>query len=355
MEETSTIEHGREVLIDFVRGLTIINMYIVHFQDSLPVLFGGLIDFPDLAVESFIFLAGFMVGRHYLVKFENNSFQVTKSLWSRAFKILIIHYIMIVTIGIPFYAYFRLDGYQQLYNFVASSTLFLNQIPILHILPTFIPLFLLSPLVLVFLERQWDVWLLVASVVLFLIGNAYPNPIGHGDTAIFPVSLWQTYFVVGCCIGKTYHKFDRIDVRKFFLYALAIFIVCAFVKFGGYFQWMNHLKATLNLYPKKFPLNIYGLVYGMAFLALFYASALYIWEKVKHYRLFGEIIPLFGRNSLAAFVIHAYFVYIVAAMQESAIHRFAILGVAIASFYFTYTILSYIGSMTKTDSQENVS
>lgn len=342
MEETATIDHGREVFVDFVRGLTIINMYIVHFRDSLPALWGRLIDFADLAVESFIFLAGFMVGRHYLIKFQRNRKQTTKRLWSRAFEILIIHFIMIATISIPFYAYFRLDGYHQLYNFAASSMLLLNQIPILHILPTFITLFLLAPLVLLCLEKHWDTWLLIASAIVFLVGNVHPNPIGLGDTAIFPVILWQVYFVLGCYVGKHYLKIAHINVRRFFFYAFAFYILCAFLKFGGYFQWMHDIKSTLNLYPKKFPLNIYGLVYGMGFLSLCYASALLVWDSVKRYRIFGVIIPVFGRNSLAAFVIHAYFIYIAATMQELAIHRFAVLFFVAASFYVTYQILTCI-------------
>jgi hypothetical protein len=342
LEELPAIVHKRDAFIDFVRGLTIINMFIVHFRDSLPASLGSLIDLSDLAMESFVFLAGFMIGRHYLAKFKNDRNQVTKRLWSRAFEILMIHYMMIVTISMPFYSYFRLDNRQQLWDFTISSVFFLNQVPILHILPTFIPLFLLAPLILFCLDRNWDNWLLAASIMVFLIGNVRPDLIRFGDKVIFPVMLWQIYFVLGCYIGKFYLHLQRFPVRKFFFCALLACFLCAFIKFGGYFQWMRDIKTTLNLYPKKFPLNIYGLIYGVVLLSLFYSSALCIWEHVKRYRLFGKIISLFGRNSLAAFVIHAYFVFIVVTMQELAIHRFAVLSLVAASFYVTYRILTRI-------------
>jgi len=148
--------------------------------------------------------------------------------------------------------------------------------------------------------------------------------------------------VLGCYTGKLHHHIHSLNIRKFFLCALSAFAVCAFVKYGGYFNWVHDAKAALNLYPKKFPLNVYGLIYGVSFLCLFYASSLAIWESVKRNRLSGEIIPLFGRNSLVAFVIHAYFIYIIVIMQELALNKFAVLGLAVASFYLTYKIVSYI-------------
>ena len=153
-------------------------------------------------MEGFLFLAGFTIGWHYLPKFRQNKWAAASVLWGRAGKIVLIHYLMILTISLPFWSYFYLQTVDQVIDFGLSSFLFLNQIPILHILPTFVPLFVLSPALLYLLSRNWDWWLPAGSLALFGIFVSDPNALSYGENRIFPVILWQVYFVFGCFLGK---------------------------------------------------------------------------------------------------------------------------------------------------------
>ena len=113
------------------------------------------------------------------------------------------------------------------------------------------------------------------------------------------------------------------------------------MKYGGYFHWIHNIKAVFDVYPKRFPLNFYGLIYGLSFLWLFYAAAMRFWKSMRRFRLFG-LITLMGRNSLAAFVIHAYFLYLILIIQEWEIGRFAVFIMVVVSVYLTYKITFYI-------------
>lgn len=341
LEERNTVL-GRDAFIDFLRGLTIINMVLVHFRGVLPELGDKIIDFTDLAMESFVFLAGFMIRKHYLEIFEQDKNKAIRKLYMRALKILALQYIMIATISIPFYAYFRLNGYQELLKFSVCSALLLNQIPILHILPTFIPLLLAAPIILFCLAKKLDNWLLGTSILVFLVGSAQPDHAILGNEVIFPVVLWQIYFVMGCYLGKFYNRLNGGNVTRFLIYALLAYMFCVFLKFGGYIHWMHNVKMNWNIYPKKFPLNVYGVFYGTSFLFLFYSVSLVLWRKVRNYSFFGHVIPVFGRNSLLTFIIHVYFAYLVSVLQIWAVNSIVLSGVVISNFYITYRLASYV-------------
>ena len=83
-----------------------------------------------------------------------------------------------------------------------------NQIGLLHILPTFIPLFAISPAVLFALARGWDGGLLLVSMALFCVGHFHPHLLDLGQPTIFPFILFQLYFVMGCVLGKLTRQRD---------------------------------------------------------------------------------------------------------------------------------------------------
>lgn len=343
------MNNQRDLIIDFFKGVIIIDMIMVHFSSKFPEILEAIINFADLAIEGFVFLAGFVVGRHYLEKFNKNKNEVTKRLFQRAVKLILIQYIMIITISLPFYSIFKLNNGYEIFNFILSSFLFLNQIPIIHILPTFIPLLLMSPLILLILVNNLDYLLILFSFMLFLLGCYDPYIFNFGDKTIFPVVLWQIYFVVGIYFGRLSGSVNNINHNKLLVYAAIIYSFAFLMKYGGYLNEIHIIKERFNIYPKKFPLNIYGLIYGASFLFLFYTVTIRLWGILKRYYFFYEIIPLLGRNSLVTFVIHAYFVYLIESFNKLELNIYVIYVLIITSFYFTYKIIKQINERNRTD------
>ena len=296
------MENNRNQIIDFFRGIAIIDMIIVHFSNYLPLQISKIISYTDIAVEGFILLTGFMVGYHYYPKYTQDKGIVIKRLLNRTLQILIIHYIFIFTINLPFYyiLYNEIRNAEPLFTFLIKSMFFLNQIGIIHILPTFIPLFLISPILLFAFSRNYSYLVFFASICLFAIGNKYPYILDFGDKTIFPFILWQIYFTAGCYLGikaQIYKKISPEHINKY-LYASIIFLLTAML--------IKHAKIISPTLTSKFPLNVLGVLYGASILFIIYTFTLKYWHRLKTIKLCDYYIPLIGRYSLLTFVIHVY-------------------------------------------------
>jgi hypothetical protein len=296
--------------LDVFRGIVIVDMVVVHFADFQSIA-GFLVQAVDFAVEGFLFLAGFMIGWHYLPSFLRDNWAVTRALWSRAGKIVLIHYFMILTISLPFWSLFYLQSADQMLDFGVRSFLFLNQIPILHILPTFVPLFLLSPALLYLLSRSLD-WLLpFGSLALFGLFVSHPNAVSIGENRIFPVILWQVYFVFGCFFGKRIWEGRLVVSNRILLLSCMLFGFCFILKYGSYFSIIRGWKETYDLYPKKFPLNWLGLFYGSTLLAFVFAIFRVVSNRMEIGNPVFAWFSVIGRQSLLVFVLHAYVIFAV--------------------------------------------
>lgn len=280
----------------------ILDMILVHFNGYFPVFVGKVIGYTDIAMEGFVMLAGFMVGHHYYPRYLQDRKRITVRLFYRAFQILLIQYILIFTINLPLYyiLYEKIRQTESLPLFLVKSMLFLNQIGLMHILPTFIPLFLISPAILYLIGKNLTPLLVVCSISLFVLGNKYPYALDLGDKTIFPFILWQIYFVAGCILGENANVKGTIlpnNINKYFYLSIPILFAANF---------MMHAKIFPIPIIAKFPLNALGLLYGSSFLFAIYTFTLKYWQVVREIRLFSYYIPLFGRHSLLAFVLHVY-------------------------------------------------
>jgi hypothetical protein len=344
----------RSQILDIFRGIVIVDMIIMHFSNIFPKPLGVFIEAFDFAIEGFILLAGFMIGRHYLQKYHVDKWCVSKRLFLRAIKIIAIQYLLILTVSLPFYAYFYYANFNEVINFATSSFLFLNQVPIIHILPTFIPLFLLSPLILSMLANNKDHWLLVISFGIFLLGMHNPYSFSISEKTIFPILLWQIYFIVGCIIGKRYNKNLCVNNKKFLLVATILLCSCLLMKYGGYFSVIQIIKTDYNIYPKKFPLNLYGLLYGASLLIFSYAFTIYLWVRLENKNRAIRFLSLLGRYSLTVFFVHTYLVYLIRALTIIGVNEFFVYGGIIMSFYVIYTIVVILNHLNEANSIPSV-
>ena len=326
----------RNKTIDLFRGLIISDMIIMHFVGNFPRPIVTAIELFDFAIEGFILLAGFMIGGHYLPKFRKDKLGVSKRLAMRAIKIAAIQYLLILTVSLPFYAFTQFTAIDKFIAFATTSFLFLNQIPIIHILPTFIPLLAASPLILLLLASNHDWWLVATSVGLFLLGLQNPYVFTIGQKTIFPVVLWQVYFVAGCIIGKKSAGGARVDSDRLLLCASLLFCASLFMKYGGYFDVVSSIKAKYDIYPKKFPLNLYGLAYGASLLLFVYVVSLNLWERLTRGRQVLIALQLLGRHSLAVFVGHVYMVYGIRALVTAGANVLVVCGATALSLVAIY-------------------
>ena len=299
------IKTQRDTLIDFLRGLAILDMILVHFAKFFPNIINKIIIYNDIAIDGFILLSGFMIGKHYLPQFLSNKTLITNKLLVRCFKIILIQYILIVTISYPHYLVVNNDfNIQASSIFLIKSFVFYNQIGIMHILPTFIPLFLLGTVLLFFLSKDLDWLMLLLSLLFFVIGQINPYIFNYGDKTIFPIILWQIYFVLGCYLGKISYIKGRIipqNVNLWFYMACIGLLIILTVKHGPVLSaWLKNFRYEHSIRILRFPLNFYGLIYGSTLMFFVYTLSVKYWSLIKQNQLI-LLISLFGRHSLFAF------------------------------------------------------
>lgn len=307
----------RNDFIDFMRGVFIINMMIVHYGNYLSIFQGKIvskiISYTDCAIEGFIFLAGLSIGRYYYKQFLIKPKKIIKRLLTRVEYIIIIQYIMIVTISIPFILILgkKITGSDTFINYIIKSFLFINQIGLLHILPTFIPLFLLAIPILFLFEKKLDVIVLFSSLIFLAVGNDNPYIFNIGDKTIFPVILWQIYFVAGTFAGKElahrqYHYETKTVVAHLGI-SLCVFGMMSLLHFGHHFiPFIETVKSNHMIVFSKFPLNIFGLLYRSSLLYIIFSGCFAMWHYIEKSPFSQKTVVLLGKYSLFTFVIHVY-------------------------------------------------
>jgi hypothetical protein len=286
--------------IDFLRGIAILEMVVTHFAPYFPPLVEKVVSYTETAMSLFVLMAGFVVGWGYR-KFAADPAAQTRTVWKRALRVLVIQYILVVTVGVPLFL-LGVPGvadHQSLADFLARSALFLNQIGLLHILPTFVPLFLVAPAILFALSRGWDVPLLLVSGALFMLGHFHPYLLDLGEPTVFPFLLFQLYFVIGCLLGKLTRVRGALPPRqpRRWLIVSGVALVAAMVlAHGGFLP--PHIIST-------HPLNLFGLAYHATIIATLWLTCLSFWPRIRGNWL-CPYVSRFGRHALLAFVIHVY-------------------------------------------------
>jgi peptidoglycan/LPS O-acetylase OafA/YrhL len=287
-------------LIDFLRGVAILEMLAAHYEAYFPRAVGKLVDYTETAMPLFVLLAGFMVGWGYR-RFAADRGRQTWVVWKRALRLIVVQYIIIATVGIPLFLLGMpgVGGNESLLVFTARSMTFLNQIGLLHILPTFIPLFAVSPAILLALTKGWDVPLLLASLGVFAIGHFHPYLLDLGDPTIFPFILVQLFFVTGCLLGKratTTGAPPPSRPRAWLAGSLLVSLTMVLVVAGKVIP------------PRMFslhPLNLFGLMYQAPIMASVWLLPMVFWGGLQRSWAF-PYIARFGRHALLAFVLHLY-------------------------------------------------
>lgn len=324
------------------RGIVLADMILMHFSGSFPKSISFALQAVDFAIEGFIFLAGFMLGKHYFPRFQLEAREISKRLLFRAVKIGLVQYVLIISVSLPFFTYYHQWNPNEAGSFLIASLLFLNQVPILHILPTFIPFFLAGPLILWLMSKNKDILLVVMSVSLFAYGRWNTGAVGTGEKTIFPIALWQIYFVAGCLVGKWTLNTTEINRRTLLAAASLAFAASVVAKYGGYFDVIRDVKVQFDIYPKKFPLNSYGLAYGSSLLAFAFAWSVKLLGPTGPTSNLFSALSLLGRYSLFVFFLHVYAVYFVSLLSHIGASGGIIFAAIVGSMAMLYGVVRYV-------------
>ena len=257
-------------------------------------------------------LSGYMLGYKYIYcgGFQSG---FASEIISRLRSIVMAQYLLVFTASLPVFLFTEIhDNYlSSTIVFLFKSVFFLNQISLLHILPMFIPLFIISiPVISLLAKNKWFV-VGMLSVTLFIIGNFYPYLMNVGEKSIFPIILWQVYFVAGIILGGKGLLSINIMRKRILMVGcicLAIFLLLCIGRVG-HKLFPSALLVSSFASVSKFPLNFMGLLYHSSLLILIYCFMYIIWINVAIIRSnASNLILIFGRHSLLAFIIHVYFI-----------------------------------------------
>ena len=286
--------------IDVLRGVTIIEMLSAHFAAYFPNGIALAITYTETAMALFVLLSGFMVGWR-INAFDIRPLGVSRDLWMRAAKIFVVQLVLVLTAGVAVYAFdlYGAANGKSFARFLGESLLLYNQVGLIHILPTFLPLFVIAPIILLTIAARHNLLLFAASAAVFALGHFHPYALNYGAPAIFPFVMFQLYFVVGGIAGSRARRFGMIESHP-----AGRYLIAALIALSATMAWV-HMKFVPAGTVSTHPLNFFGLVYHTPLIAVVVFGVLRFEPNFRGWPGAG-VIARFGRNALLAFVLHVY-------------------------------------------------
>jgi hypothetical protein len=230
--------------IDFWRGLALLMIFIDHvpenvFQHVTQQNFG----FSD-AAELFVFLSGVSVALAYGMRFfDGETVGAIRALLRRAFTLYwvqILISLLIVGIFVGAAALWHEDDLLEDADTVVSSPLqttaailaLLHQLENANILPLYIVLLLVTPLLLA-LARRDDRLMLAASAGIYLAARAFSLNLSTWPvegTWFFNPFAWQLIFAIGIVAGRRLKRGGIAYDARLFAGCLAVVVIAAVVR-----------------------------------------------------------------------------------------------------------------------------
>ncbi len=214
MPEPST---PRDLRLDFFRGVSLILIFIDHIPENILSYFTlQAVTFFD-AAEVFIFISGFTAALVYGRRLTSKgALYATAQVLRRAWQLYVAH-IFLFVLFIAEVSYTATTFKNPMYNeemrvadfldephiAVVKALLLEFQPTFLDILPLYILMLVIFPVILLGMQRHW-LWVLVPSAVVYLAVqifditvSAYPE----GHVWYFNPLAWQFLFVAGAVLG----------------------------------------------------------------------------------------------------------------------------------------------------------
>lgn len=326
---------SRREELDALRGLLLVVMTLDHLPTGLQLYANQPLGWVS-AAEGFVFLSAFLVGSIYSRQLlEKGVAHVRQRLWTRAGKLYFVH------LALLFFAFTIVAGIaittgrQTLLNHLSfffeapvraavSGPLFLYQPPLLDILPMYVVLLVLSPLLLHRAARSgWTVILTISALLWALTqlggsGWLLTKSLGASGLALPPSALgsfdwlgWQLVWVAGLWLGAGPMS-PRAPRAPTCAHPLARgLLVGAFAVTMVFFIWRHQLAGLGFELSDDSPLLSkwhLGALRVLNFAALAVVVRHTLLPALAIIRLPG--LALLGRSSLAVFTTHLPFAFL---------------------------------------------
>jgi len=312
---------SRDLRLDFFRGVALICIFIDHIPENYLNYFTlSAIGFSD-AAEVFIFISGFTASLVYGRAMAARGVLIaTVQVMRRAWQLYVAH-IFLFVIFIAEVSYTVKTFNNPMYNeemgvgdflehphiAVIQALILQFQPTYLDILPLYIVLLLIFPLVLVAMERSR--WLALAPSLIVYLGVQYfgtnvpAYPLGSVWT--FNPLAWQFLFVLGAVLGQTEarRRGPTTILRIAYLPAIGIAIAALAIRLSWAFHGLHESFPALFL-RQLWPVDKSNLapIRLISFFALFVLVARWVPPQASFLRsAWTRPVVLCGSHSLEIF------------------------------------------------------
>jgi hypothetical protein len=221
----------RQTELDWLRGLMLVLMTITHLPTWFSARLGQPFGFVS-AAEGFVFLSAYLVGSVYSGIAQRRGMPaMRRALWTRALKVYGAHaalLLFLLWVLVPVATTRGAHAITDLASFyvqhpqlgLVTGLLLAYNPPLLDILPMYVLLLALSPLVLEHASRRGWTFVLCASAALWLFAqheggrHVYESaaalvgwPVPYSQTGAFSLLAWQLLWLAGLRAGAM--KADR--------------------------------------------------------------------------------------------------------------------------------------------------
>jgi hypothetical protein len=275
--------------IDFWRGFALLTIFIDHLPDNIfQQVTQKNFGFSD-AAELFVFLSGVSVALAYGTRFfDGETVVAVRAVLRRAFTLYwvqILISLVIIAIFVGAAALWHDDDLLEDADVVVSNPLqtiaailaLLHQLENANILPLYIALLSMTPLLLV-LARRDDRLMLAASAGIYLAARAFslnlPTWPVEGTWFFNPIA-WQLIFAIGIFAGRRLKRGGIAYDARLFAACLAVVVIAAVVRteaFGYASGLWQHVHDMLDC--GKTDLGFARLVHFLALGYVVYHSGL---------------------------------------------------------------------------------
>ena len=304
---------GRDMRIDAIRGLLLVSMAAVHIPTPVSQVFHEPLGFMGDA-EGFIFLSACLAGLVYGKIYRAGDWSAMSGrVWRRARTIYIVHLAVLLPVVLfasafagdisPLANHFH-DFLVHPWGSLAMIPLLLHQPPLFDILPLYIILLGVTPMLLAIVRRRgWGIVLAVSALGWLAAQFKLDTCLVSNPSAWLPLCwgsfdlpAWQLVWVAGLALGETALRRPVLAGRRrigLLAFSAPIVLTCLLARHGllpvnpHCFLWMD--KWTLG--PLRL-LNFAGWV-----------VLLLAWNPRVPAGLLAPV-ALLGRHSLAVFSFH---------------------------------------------------
>jgi len=325
---TAITERGRDLRIDFLRGLFVVGMIVDHVAGNswLYLLTGGN-RFYASAAEGFVFVSGLVAGRAYTRVIQRDG--MSTGLWrllKRAGQLYLLA-VGLTLIFVPISELLKLPwalgwDLHDAWGFVLSvvtlhRTYYLVDVTLLYVL-----VLTAAVVAFVLLEHGLAACVLAASWLLWLAYQIAPDqatlPWPIVGNNLFHFAAWQVLFFTGLVLGHEWNRlaviFEHVRRRRLLgitALALAVAVVVYLVQdrltarvVGGAADPAATQAALLATIVGKSDLRAGRLIaFGLVFTVLFLATA-ELWPTIR--RWLGWLVLPLGQNALFAYALHIF-------------------------------------------------